>query len=285
MKLGVSSYSLLGAMQSGEMDILGAIDWVADQGAEHIEIVPIGFELAGNPELTDAIREKAQARGIDISNYAIGANFATETEEAYEAEIKRVMAEVDVAARLGVKRMRHDVANSSDLSIGNFYRELDRLAAACARIADHAAQYGIVTSVENHGYFIQNSDRVQILVNKVDRPNFRTTLDIGNFMCTDEESVSAVKNNISFASMVHVKDFYLRPSYKNPGEGWFKTASGNHLRAAIVGHGDIDMQEVFRVIKQSGYDGYISLEFEGLEECKQATKIGLANIRRYWDEA
>ncbi|MFD2614932.1 sugar phosphate isomerase/epimerase family protein [Paenibacillus gansuensis] len=285
MKLGVSSYSLLGAMKSGEMDILGVVDWVADQGGEHIEIVPLGFELTGNGELTDAIREKAAARGIDISNYAISANFVTETEEAYEAEIVRVMAEVDTAARLGVKRMRHDAASCSDISIGNFNRMLDRIAAACARIADHAAQYGIVTSVENHGYFVQNSDRVQLLVNRVNRDNFRTTLDIGNFMCADEDSIAAVKNNISIASMVHVKDFYLRPASQHPGEGWFRTASGNYLRGAITGHGDINIPEVLRVIKNSGYDGYLSLEFEGLEECRRATKIGLDNIRKYWAEA
>lgn len=284
MKLGVSTYSLSRTLKSGELDILGVIDWIADQGGEHVEIVPSRIQLADQPEAADAIREKAKSRGIDISNYAIGANFVTDTQEAYEQEIARVKAEVDLAARLGVKRMRHDVASSSDNSIGSFNRELGRLVEACRQIADYAARYDIVTSVENHGYFIQASDRVQTLVKAVDRPNFRTTLDIGNFMCADEDSVAAVKNNLPYASMVHVKDFYLRPSYLNPGEGWFKTISGNYLRGAIVGHGDIDMREVLRVVKNSGYDGYISLEFEGMEECKAGTKISLDNIRRLWEE-
>ncbi|MEW9699456.1 sugar phosphate isomerase/epimerase family protein [Paenibacillus sp. SI8] len=284
MKLGVSSYSLYGALKSGELDILGVIDWVADQGAEHIEIVPVGFELAGQPELADEIREKAQSRGIAISNYAIGANFATATEDAYKQEIERVKGEVDLAARLGVTRMRHDVAHSSDNSIGSFHRELGRLVEACRQIADYAAQYGIVTSVENHGYFIQASDRVQALVQAVERTNFLTTLDVGNFMCVDEDPVAAVKNNLPYASMVHVKDFYRRYSYHNPGEGWFKTASGNYLRGAIAGHGDIDLREVLRVVKSSGYGGYISLEFEGMEECKNGTRIGLDNMKRLWSE-
>ncbi|WP_261301348.1 sugar phosphate isomerase/epimerase family protein [Paenibacillus andongensis] len=284
MKLGVSTYSLFQALKSGEMDIFGAIDWIADQGGEHVEIVPLGFDLPGNLELADEIRLKAQSRGIEISNYAIGANFLTDSQEAYEQEIKRVKGEVDLAARLGVKRMRHDVASSEDRSIANFNKELERMAEACRQIADYASQYGIITSVENHGYFVQHSDRVQTLIQAVDRPNFRTTLDVGNFMCVDEDSVAAVKNNLPFASMVHVKDFYLRPSYQNPGNGWFQTLQGNHLRGAIVGHGDIDMKEVLRVIKSSGYDGFISLEFEGMEECKMGTMIGLQNIRRLWDD-
>ncbi|SDO12408.1 Sugar phosphate isomerase/epimerase [Paenibacillus sp. yr247] len=284
MKVGVSTYSLFQALKSGELDIIGVIDWIADQGGEHVEISPLGYDLAGNFELADVIREKAQSRGIEISNYAIGANFLTDSEEAYEQEIERVKGEVDLAARLGVQRMRHDVARSEDLSIRNFNIEIERMAEACRQIADYALPYGITTSVENHGYFVQQSERVQALIQAVDRPNFRTTLDVGNFMCVDENPVAAVKNNIPFASMVHVKDFYLRPSYQNPGKGWFQTLHGNHLRGAIVGHGDIDMREVLRVIKSSGYDGYISVEFEGMEECKTGTLLGLQNIKRLWED-
>jgi sugar phosphate isomerase/epimerase len=283
MKLGVSTYSLYQALKSGEMSIMAVIDWIADQGGEHVEIVPLGYDLPGNLELADAIREKAKARGIDISNYAIGANFLTESEDDYLKEIERVKGEVDLAARLGVSKMRHDVAQSADLSIRNFNANLDRLAEACRQIADYASQFGIVTSVENHGYFVQHSERVQALIHAVDRANFRTTLDVGNFLCVDEDSVAAVTNNLPFASIVHVKDFYVRPSYQNPGEGWFRSSHGNFLRGAIVGHGDIDMREVLRVVKSSGYDGYISLEFEGMEECKKGTLIGLQNIRRLWD--
>jgi len=284
MKLGVSTYSLFQALKSGEMDIMAVIDWIADQGGEHVEIVPLGYDLPGNFELADRIREKAASRGIEISNYAIGANFLTDSEEAYQKEIERVKGEVDLAARLGVKKMRHDVAQSADRSIANFNKQLDRMAEACRQIADYALTYGITTSVENHGYFVQHSDRVQALIQAVDRPNFRTTLDVGNFMCADENSVAAVRNNISYASMVHIKDFYLRPSHQNPGQGWFQTLQGNYLRGAIVGHGDIDMRAVLRVIKDSGYDGYISLEFEGMEECRTGTLIGLQNIKRLWED-
>lgn len=103
MKLGVSTYSLFQALKSGEMDIMAVIDWIADQGGEHVEIVPLGYDLPGNFELVDHIREKAESRGIEISNYAIGANFLTDSEEDYHKEIERVKGEVDLAARLGVK--------------------------------------------------------------------------------------------------------------------------------------------------------------------------------------
>ncbi|WP_026486666.1 sugar phosphate isomerase/epimerase family protein [Caldanaerobius polysaccharolyticus] len=286
MKIGVSTYSLSKLIYSRVMDVLDVIQWIADNGGEHVEIVPFGFDLFKNPELVDAIRKKAEDVGIDISNYAIGANFIQKTEQDYENEIKRVMGEVDVAYRLGVKFMRHDVAwrPLPEVTVKQLDEDLPRLAEACRRIADYAAQYGITTSVENHGFFIQGSERVQRLIHAVGRPNFKTTLDVGNFLCVDEDPVVAVKKNLPYASMIHLKDFYYRPFYRNPGEGWFQTAGGNFLRGAIVGHGDIDMWSVIKAIKRYGYDGYISIEFEGMEDCRVGSKIGLDNARRIWNE-
>jgi sugar phosphate isomerase/epimerase len=266
------------------MNVVEAIDYIAEIGGEHVEIVPIGFNLIEKPELIAAIRQKAQDTGIEISNYAIGAEFSSTNEIEYENEITRVMKEVDIAALLGVKLMRHDVATAADISIQHFDSLLPRLAEACRRIADYAASFGITTSVENHGYFLQASDRVQALIHAVDRPNFQTTLDVGNFMCADENSVVAVKKNIPYASMVHIKDFYLRPSEDDPGEGWFSSAHGNHLRGAIIGNGDIDMRSVLRIVKQSSYHGFLSVEFEGMEECKLGTRLGLNNLRKLWNE-
>ncbi|MEK4371300.1 sugar phosphate isomerase/epimerase family protein [Paenibacillus sp. FSL R5-0473] len=288
MKVGLSTYSLQQALDRKELNVPDAIRWIADQGGEHVEIVPMGFSLIDNPELIDEIKAVAKEVGIDISNYAIGANFAVQEDaEALEQEIQNVMRHVDVAAALGVKLMRHDVAfrPASEGTVTQFEIDLPVLVKACQRIADYAAGFGITTSVENHGYYVQSSERIQRLLHETARSNFKTTLDVGNFLCVDEDPVSAVKNNIPYASIVHAKDFYWRPSYRNPGEGWFQTSHGNYLRGAIMGHGDIDMPEVFRVLKKSGYDGYISVEFEGMEDCKTASRIAMDNVRRLWEES
>src|SRR5699024_4367392 len=187
MKLGISSYSLIDALSSGEMSILDVIDWTSEHGGEHIELVPMGYTLTDNPDLIEKIKRRANERNIDISNYAIAADFLPETEEAFEQEIARVKKEVDTAAELGVKRMRHDVSFKppEEASYKQFEKDLPRLVEACQRIADYADQYGIVTSIENHGFYIQASERIQRLIHEVNRPNFKTTLDTGNFLCVD----------------------------------------------------------------------------------------------------
>jgi sugar phosphate isomerase/epimerase len=269
------------------MDVLGAIRWIAENGGEFVELSPSGYDLTDNPELVKAVVKEAASAGIDIASYTIGANFIQETEEAYEKEIERVMRQVDIAGALGVTRMRHDAGNRPvpENTIENLEKDLPKLADACRRVADHAKQYGITTSVENHGYHMQGSERVQRLILAVDRDNFRTTMDIGNFLCVDEDPVSAVKNNVSFASMIHFKDFYIRDESRGMGEeGWFQSSHGRRLRGAIVGHGDIDIPAVLKVIKDFGYDGYISIEFEGMEDCELGSRIGMANVKRIWNE-
>lgn len=152
-------------------------------------------------------------------------------------------------------------------------------------IADYAAGYGITTTIENHGFSVQASDRVQRVLLEVNRPNFKTTLDVGNFMCVDEAPLVGVRKNLPFASLIHFKDFYFRPYFQDPGEGnWFRTSNGNYLRGAIVGQGDIEIREVVKLIKSSGYDGYVTVEFEGMEDCELGSRLGMNNLRRLWNE-
>ncbi len=285
MKLGVSSYSLARAIKTGDLTILSAIDWIADHGGEHIEIVPIGFNLTEDRQLAGQIREKAAYVGIDVSNYAIGANFLKNSPQEFRAEIEQVKLQVDIAAELGVLLMRHDVAGkppTDDISLSSFEADMPRLVEACQEIAEYAQQYNITTSIENHGFYIQSSERVYRLVNKVNRSNFRTTLDVGNFLCVDENPLLAVQRNIGIASIVHLKDFYRRPPTVELGEGWFKSSGGYHLRGSILGHGDVNLTEIIKLVRGSGYDGYLSLEFEGLEECRQGTRMGLEQARQLW---
>ncbi|WP_422657459.1 sugar phosphate isomerase/epimerase family protein [Paenibacillus sp. EC2-1] len=289
MRVGVSTYSLLNAIKSGEMTVLDVIDWIAENGGEHMEIVPYGFTLEDQPELADAVREHAAKAGITLSNYSMPANFVQEDEEAFEAEMARVKRHVDTVYRLGMKHMRHDVTAFTlppeKHGIDYLENNLDQIVEGCRIIADYAAQYGITTTIENHGVSVQASDRVQRVLHAVNRPNFKTTLDIGNFLCVDEQPLVGVARNLPYASLVHVKDFYIRPFDQDPGGGdWFRSSHGNYLRGSIFGQGDIDVRRVLRLIKESGYDGDITLEFEGMEECREATRIGLENLRRIWDE-
>ena len=97
--------------------------------------------------------------------------------------------------------------------------------------------------------------------------------------------VAAVKTNIDIASMIHFKDFFRRPINRAPnGAGWFRTKGGHYLRGTIIGQGDVDLETIVGIIKESGYNGYISVEFEGQEDCIYGCKVSLANAKRFFAE-
>lgn len=290
MKVGLSTYSLLSAIKAGKMDVLDVVEWIADNGGEHMEIVPYGFTLVDNLELADAVRDKAKEVGIELSNYVMPANFVQETAKEFDEEVERIKKHVELLHRMGIKHMRHDVTAFTlppeKRTIKYFEANLSKMVKGSRLIADYAAQFDIATSVENHGMAVQHSDRVQRVVEAVDRTNFKTTLDVGNFLCVDENPVVGTMKNLPYASFVHFKDFYIRPYDENPGEGkWITTANGNFLRGSILGQGDVEIRKLVKLVKDSGYDGFVTLEFEGMEECREASRISMANLKRFWEEA
>ena len=279
MKIGLSSYSLARAIQAGEMDIFGAMDFVKENGGEHIEIVPGAFgEMTVT--LAEQIAQKAKNIQLELSSYTIGANFIQENAEAVQAEVERIKKEVEIAAILGVTRMRHDCAwrEQARCTYADFEKDLPMLVDCCGQIADKAKGYGIVTSIENHGFYIQASERVLRLIFAVNRDNFRTTMDVGNFLCADEDPEAAALHNTPYASMVHFKDFFIRRSVPCP-EGFIKTPAGRFLRGAVTGEGDVNLPAIVKILKANNYDGFLSIEYEGKEECKAGCIRALQNVR------
>jgi len=124
--------------------------------------------------------------------------------------------------------------------------------------------------------------RVLKIVNAVNSPNYGLLIDMGNFTCADERPDLAYGNTIPVAFHAHVKDMFLRSgSLPDPGAGWFKSRGGNYIRCTILGHGDVPVRQCLSMLKAAGYQGYVSLEFEGMEPCMQAIEISIANLKRY----
>ena len=296
-KIGISSYCLAGPLEKGEMDLLEVMQWAKDSGAEHVELVPIGYTLLDNEDLCRRVLEKSRELSLPLSNYAISADVLKRDPEERRAEIRRIQAHVDVAARLRIPLMRHDIASSARPRETNtpadFEKEFFMMVEAAAEVADYAARYGITTMVENHGFFVNGSDRIIRLVEAVNRPNFKMCLDTGNLLCMDEPPETSIWKCMPYAAMIHIKDFYVRKMEQLSGlngpfdckaEGWFESLGGRMLRGAVLGQGDIDTAAVVEAIRDGGYEGCVSLEFEGIEDSRRGTYTGLQTAKNLFAE-
>lgn len=282
MKIGVSSYSFSKYMKATGCNYLDICDLAKEMGFDGIEFTDLQSEVSGCDALTAAkqIREHCEKIGLEVAAHTVGANFL---QDDPEAEVKRIMALVDVAAELGAPVLRHDACwGSAEHKHGYTWREaVKAIAPYIRRVTEYAQTKGVKTCTENHGRYIQDPERVETLIRTVDHPNYGWLVDVGNFICADCDSIQAVAVAAPYAFHVHAKDFLYKPgTMMNPGEGWFQTRGGNYARGTIVGHGVIPVAQCVAMLKEAGYDGYLSLEFEGMEDNLTALKAGLAYLRR-----
>lgn len=283
MKICVSSYSFQPMLKSGEISQLGLIKKVKEMGFDGIEFTDLSPENGlSEREYAQMLREESERLNLPIVNYTIGADLIN---RPLDEECERLFGKVDVAAILGASGMRHDATGGFEGAKGRFCgfdQALPTLIEGCRRVTEYAAEKGVSTMVENHGFFAQDSDRVEKLVTGVANENFGLLVDIGNFACADDPSDKAVGRVAKYAKYVHVKDFHIKSgSEPDPGRDFFRSRAGNYLRGAIIGHGNIPVAQCIGILKRAGYDGYVSIEFEGIEHTLKGIEIGLENLRRY----
>lgn len=282
MKYALSIYSLSREVKKGNLDWFGVMDKAKELGFDGIEFIESAFPDK-NPcvDTAEKYKEYADKIGIEIANLTVPADVV------YGEDIcEKLCRWVDVAKALGVKTMRHDICGGiKDRTYQGYGDIVPKAAKTIRKVTEYAKQNGIKTMTENHGFFSQDSDRVELLVNTVANDNFGLLLDMGNFLCADENPSTAFGRCAPYAFYVHAKDFIVKSgSDTNPGKSFFVTRGGNYLRGTVVGHGNVPVKACLLALKKVNYDGWISIEFEGLEDPCEAVSLGLENLKRYVSE-
>ena len=154
---------------------------------------------------------------------------------------------------------------------------LPTIAANARRLANYGEKLGIRTCSENHGYVAQDSDRVERLFNAVAHDNYGLLVDMGNFLCVDEDPARAVSRVAPYAVHVHAKDMMVRE--KPFGKEMLKSRGARYVYGAVIGEGDVPVQRCLDILKKSGYDGFVTIEYEGTEDCLTGIERGLKNLR------
>lgn len=124
--------------------------------------------------------------------------------------------------------------------------DLDYTANNIKELAAYASNRKVVILVETNGYFANSSNLLKLL-NKVNNPNVGVLWDIHHpyrfFNETVEYTYKMLKNHIKF---VHIKDSIIE---------------NNKVRYKMMGYGDVPVKEALLLLKNAGYQGYVSLEW------------------------
>ena len=292
MKISVSSYSFSQYIKAGKMTQFDTIAKAKEIGFDAIEFTNIienpnvditEQNLEKQIELAKKYKEEASRLGMDINAYTIGANMCMETDYQDDMEFLRLKGQLEVAKTLGAKVMRHDA-----LFRLNRFRSFDlaihTLANNFRRVTEYAQTLGIKTCFENHGHICQDYDRVEKLFNAINHNNFGLLLDMGNFLCADNDPVMAYSRLAPYAIHAHAKDFtYIKGTEPKPEDAGY-TRGCNYIIGKPVGEGSVPVKQCIKILKTAGYNGYLSIEFEGKEDCIEGITRAYNNLKRFVSE-
>jgi len=264
-------WSLHREFYAERLDVIDFIKWAAETDADGVELLDVfwkDFDTEG-PKVLSALREFDLAVGA----YAVGNNFVIPDAEARAQQVKIITRGVDMAKYLNARVVR---VFAGDLSEGIAFDDargwiVDGLREAAA----YAEDQGITLALENHGLLAGKGAQVEGLIGDVGSPALKATIDTGNFLLVDEIPTDAVKILASLAGHVHFKDF--RPAQTGEAPS-YPALSGEKFVGTIIGEGVVDTGKVLRILKDSGYNGWLSVEFEGLEEEKYGAARSIGNL-------
>jgi sugar phosphate isomerase/epimerase len=271
MRIAVSMWSLHREFYAGRMDVVDFIKWAADTEVDGVELLDVFWKDLDTegPKVLETLKEC----NLAVAAYAVSNNFVIPDADARSEQVKVITRGVDMAKYLNSKVVR---VFAGDLTEGIAFDDargwiIDGLRQAAA----YAEEQGVTLALENHGLLAGKAAQVEGIIADVGSPAFKATIDTGNFLLVDEEPVDAVKVLASHAGHVHFKDFRPGKEGESPS---YPALSGKRFVGTIIGEGVVDPKEVLRILKDAGYDGWLSVEFEGLEEEKHGATSSIKNL-------
>lgn len=132
------------------------------------------------------------------------------------------------------------------------------------RMADYAAKHNVILLHENEKEIYGDvADRCRKLMEEFYSDHFKAVFDFANFVQCHQDTKEAYEMLKPYIEYVHVKDAEWESGHVVP-----------------AGHGDGNVKEILKMLKKSGYEGFLSLEphladfagFSALENGKSEKK-------------
>jgi sugar phosphate isomerase/epimerase len=229
----------------------------------------------------EAIQAALQESGLPVPIFSVSQNFAKSDPDEREAELAKITFGVDEAMIYGAKVVR---VYAGDVSDGiDFEQARSWIVEGLALASEYAEARGIKLALENHGTLAGRGDQVRALIDDVQTMSETDALganpDTGNFILVNQPSHEAIKQVASLANMVHFKDFKREPAGH---EGFAYIAlDGTRYVGTALGEGDVDLAACIGELRAAGFDGWLSLEYEGEEDPVTAVPRSLKNAREF----
>jgi sugar phosphate isomerase/epimerase len=253
MYLGCSSESYSQALGAGRITLIDFIRICGDElGLQAVELEDGHIGEPTPPRLAE-VRAAAERHRVEIVNIALMNNFGVADDAKRRDEEARTGRWMAASHELRTRFLRTFAG----------WPEGDRAARWPAMLvamrsvvtAAERAHVQLVMENHNHGGFVQTADDVLAIFGAVSSPALALLLDTGNYV----DGLASIRRTARLARHVHAK---------------FRDV-GPDGRDRMVDH-----EAVIAELRQVGYQGCVSVEYEGQEAPETAVPRAVAHLRR-----
>ncbi len=226
------------------------------------------------PEYLEGLRDQIHGRGLQVSQIIGAPDLTNPDTEARQQELETTYRNIDAAHILGATCVRITAGQEhEDLS----HAEGVNLAVDGIRQAvEYAEDRGVYVAYENHykDYFWSRPDfsqRTSVYLQILEglrHTGVRVNFDCSNQVVAGEDPVELLRYVCDLVVHVHCSD----------------RVEPNQYPHAVTGEGVVDFPTIFSLLRETNYDGWLSVEYNGTEGL-DGLRRAIANVRRLWQES
>ena len=272
-RIGVSSYSFWRFKNDAYRPIEKCVDLAAGIGFDGVEILQKQMPDTSRGAL-QKIKRHAFLLGMDLMGFSTHQDFVSPDKEERQKNIDHTLDTIEQAYQLGIPTLRLNTGRWGTI------KTFDELMAnrgieprlegvtedegfkwvidSVEKLMPKAEQCGVILGLENHWGLGLTPEGVMRVVNAINSPWLKVTLDTGNFL---EDPYDRLKQLAAETVLLQAKTYY-------GGGTWYTL--------------DLDYARIAAIMKKANYRGYVSLEFEGNEDLMTAIPKSLALFRQHF---
>ncbi|MFK7735877.1 MAG: sugar phosphate isomerase/epimerase family protein [Pirellulaceae bacterium] len=269
----LSTYSLWRFRNDDLRDFDKCIDLADEFGFDGVELLL--YQLEQNELLSHSklmsYKQRALRLGLPLVGLSTHQGFMSPDREIRRQNVDRTIGQIELAYKLGIPVMRVNTGRWG--TSGSFDRLMENrgieqplegysnedaypwVIEALEACIPTAEKCGVTLALENHWGLGLTPEGILRIVDGVDSPWLQITADTGNFLEEPYQRLTKIAPQTIF---VQAKTYY-------GGGQWYSL--------------DLDYARIGKILRDSNYRGFISLEFEGLEDYRTAIPKSLELMR------
>jgi sugar phosphate isomerase/epimerase len=258
------------------------IEMAADLGVEGLEFYP-GFFSSFDRSYLEEIRASLQHYGLLMPMLCASPDFTRPETSARRAEVERYKQMIDLVdffaappprtCRVLSGQRRPQISEDDGVAM---------VVECIEQVLPYAAERGVILALENHykdNYwthpeFAQQLPVFQRIVEAINSPWFGVNYDPSNALLAGEDPLRVLDAIKTRVVSMHASDRGLLPGYTLTD---LRAQEDSIGYASILHHGEIgsglnDYPTIFRVLREVGFQGWISIEdgVNGLPELQRS---------------